>query len=215
MLARAAEEVMAARHRDHLRHPVARRHQRIEPFDARERRASGGPPRAGRDRVHPRHQPPHQLAAARGFVERAGDALDVGEDVREPIRRERHDLRPRAEPASDRILDVALADRAYLALRLGDDDVGRKLAQLLRVDAIDRKRLAHDTAHLAVDFAARAVGIELGLGQRGQTGDGGREVAFVRAADQLRFEAERADDFGRARKKAYDSMHAMLLALRR
>ncbi len=92
---------------------------------------------------------------------------------------------------------------------------GREFAELLRVDAVDRERLADDAAHLAVDLGAGAVGIELGLGEGGQARDRGRIVALVRAADQLGFETERADDFGRAGKQADDSMHAGLLAFER
>src|SRR5581483_3306945 len=210
MLAGRAEEIFAARHLDQLGHPVARRHQRVQPFDAGDARPLAYPARARGDRVHPCAQLADDGGAARRLTERAGGALDVGEDVAQAVRLERDDPRALAQPSRNRLLDVALAHRAYFALRLRDDYVWRQLAQLAGVHPIDGQRIADDPPHLAIDVGARSLGVELGRGEHGQALDPGRVVALMRAADQVGFKAERAYDLGRARQQAYDSMHARL-----
>ena len=89
---------------------------------------------------------------------------------------------------------------------------GAQLAELLRVDAIDRERLADDAADLAVDLGAGAVGIELGLGEGGQARDRGRIVALVRAADSWDSKPSAQTISVALGSKADDSMHAGLLA---
>ena len=148
-----------------------------------------------------------QFHPARPRVERISHPLDVSEDFVEAIWRKRNDLRPRAEPLGDGGFNLALADRADFALGLSDDHVGTKFAQPGCIDAIDRERVANDLFHSLVDLRAGTLGVELRFGQRRQPPDRTRKVAFVRAADQLIFETERANDLGRAWQQGHDSRH--------
>ena len=215
MLARFAEKIYSARHLDQRRHPVSRRHQRIDPFDGGDARPLRRAARLVRNFAESRAQPLDQFGSACMCVERIRHALHVGENVVEAVGRERNDLRPRAEPFGDRGFDVALADRAHFALGLRDDHVGTKFAQSGRIDAIDRERIADDLFHSLVDLSAGAFGIEFRFRQRGDAHDRAREIAFVRASDQLIFETKRANDLGRARQKGYDSwrLHSLLDSL--
>ena len=122
VLAGAAEQIAASRHLDHLRHPVTSRHQRVKPFDAGERGARGHPrARAATASMRAIRRPTNSAPRAGSPSARATRSISA--KMAAVLGRERGYLR-RAKPASDRVLDVALADRAYLALRLGDDDVG-------------------------------------------------------------------------------------------
>src|SRR5271163_4060368 len=203
MLARFAEEVHSAGHLDQTRHPVSRRHQRVDPFDRGDARTARRVTPLVFYFRKPCAQTRNQLSPARTHLERIRDALHVGEYVVEAVRRQRNYLRWCAEPLGHRGFDVTLAHRAYFALRLRDDHVGPQLAQPGRIDAIDRQRVANNLLHALIDFRTAAFGIELRFRQRWHAHDLGRKVAFMRAPDQLIFEAERADYLGRTRQQGY------------
>ena len=107
MLADGAEEVPAAGERDQLRHPVARRHQRIEPLDARDARPREIAGARG-ERGEPVAQPRDDRRAACRHAERRADALDVGEHVVQTRRSERNDANAAPRPVARRGDDVGL-----------------------------------------------------------------------------------------------------------
>src|SRR2546423_11460874 len=113
-------------------------------------------------------------------MQRVVHAQDVAPDIFEAIRFERHDIRPAVEPGTDRFDDVALADRAYLALRLRDDDVGSERAERLGVHAVDRQRLLQDGPDALVDLVTGTLDVELRLGADGEALDRFGKVALMR-----------------------------------
>ena len=142
--------------------------------------------------------------------ERAGDFSDVLPDVGEGVGLERYDLHAPATPRAQRRLDVFEAYGADLAMVLGDDDIGPKRFELLRIDAVDRKPFLQDGLDAGVDVVARAGHREFRLRQGRQARYVGREVAFMGTADKEVASAERTDDLRRARDQRH---HAFGLSI--
>src|SRR5215831_10102654 len=194
MLARLAEEVHTAGHLHQLRRPVARRHQRIDPFDTGHSRAQRRRSRLLRGFVHSPPQPRDEFFAAFRRVQSRGHATNVRPYVGQRVGFERDDDGLRACELAHSLLDVPEADRADLALRLGDNVRGPQTFEQIRVHAVNAQRLLQDRLDALVDLVAQTLYLELRAGANGQTFDRSGEVAFVRPPDNLRFEAQRAND---------------------
>ena len=184
---------------------MAGRHQRIDPFDRRDRRLLRQVRGGFRDGVHPRLQfrddPLRRVAAA----ERLADMADIGPHIRQAERLAGNDLHRRAGPVAHCGLDVGQARAADLALVLGDDDIGTEVAQPVGVDAVDRQPVAHQVLDPGIDLAAAAAEFELRRGQDRQRLDARRVVAFVGPSDQVAAAAQGADDFGGAADQRDDA----------
>src|SRR5437763_1369572 len=138
MSACAAEEVAAAGTLDQLRDPVARRHQRIEPLQARDRRPMNAARTPDRDALDTFLQLTDNLPAFLRRLQRVRHLLDALPYLCEIIRRQRDDPGLFCEPGAEGQLNVLFADSTDLALCLRDDDVGLQLLQEVRIDAVDR-----------------------------------------------------------------------------
>ena len=100
--------------------------------------------------------------------------------------------------------DVVVRDRADVADRLRDDQVGLELGEPLGVELVERPPAVHCLADRAVDLRCRE---SVGDHGAGEVGDGrrlGRPVALVRHGDHLVAEAEREQQLGRARDERRD-----------
>ena len=82
---------------------------------------------------------------------------------------------------------------------LGDDDIGPKRFELLRIDAVDGKPFLQDGLDAGVYVVARTTHRDFRLRQGRQARYVGREVAFVGTADKEVAGAERTDDLRRTR----------------
>src|SRR5262245_50902148 len=171
MLARLAEEVHAAGHLHQLRRPVACRHQRIDPFDTGYSRARLRRSRLLRGFAHSPPQPRDEFLAAFGRVQSRGHATNVRPYVGQRVRFERDDDGPRACELAHGLLDVLEADRADLALRLGDDVRGPQTFEQIGVHAVNAQRLLQDSFDALVDLVAQTLDLELRAGANGQTFD--------------------------------------------
>ena len=109
------------------------------------------------------------------------------------------------EPGFERTRHIALADRAHLALSLGHDDIGAQNAQGLGIDAVDGERFAQEVLQLPVDGGARQAHVHPRLGERRQPPHRRREIALVRASDEMRFHPQRAHDLGAAAEQRHDA----------
>ena len=169
--------------RDQLRSPVAHREQRINPFQARHRRAW----RAAR--VFARPAPRGGPGCRRPAAPRVGRAEHPG-DVWKPSRIP--SIVPdssattcrRSSVAGPAVRQVGGADRADLAVGLRDDDVGGQRRQQRLVDLVQRRAGAQPLAHARVDIDAGAADVERRPADRGEALDPRGEVALVRARDQ-------------------------------
>ena len=138
-------------------------------------------------------------------AERAQIAPDVGER----LRREVDDLRARLE-RREHARDVVARRRADLTEILRENQIRRRATRSSVSSTAYRLSPLRELAHDGVVDLARAERREL---ERGRTTTGlprtdSREVALVRDADELRFEAERARHLGRGRKKRDDALRA-------
>ena len=104
-----------------------------------------------------------------------------------------------------RRFDVLQADGANFALRLRDDVRRFEAAEHVRKDAVDRDRFAGQRFHAFVDFAARAVDVDLRFGAGGQIEHFGRIIAFVRTADEAMAQSQCGNDLSRAGDQRDDS----------
>ncbi len=95
----------------------------------------------------------------------------------------------RSSPLRDRLLNLAHADCAHVALRLRDDEVGLEIAQPFGIDAIDRERFGENGFHALVNFGTGACGVEFWTGERGQMRDRRREIALMRSPHEFILEA--------------------------
>ena len=162
-LTRCAKQILAAGHLHEFRHPVATGHQRIDPLDyggARARSRCGALPR---DAGHSRFQSFNQMFALPFAFECAGDFSDVLPDVGEGVGLERYDLHPPSTPLVQRHLDIFEAYGTDLAMVLGDDDIGPKRFELLRIDAVDGEPFLQNGLDAGVDVVARAAHREFRL----------------------------------------------------
>ncbi len=149
-----AEKIRPTRHRDQFGHPVARRHQRLDPFDNRDTRTCRSCFCARFNRCHALAEPAHEFRAALGRVKSVGYALHVGKQIGECVWGERDYLRLRAQPSCNRFLDLGHAHRAHVALRLRDDNVGLEASELFCVDAVDRKRVGENRLDALIHLGA-------------------------------------------------------------
>jgi hypothetical protein len=152
-----------------------------------------------RDAGHTHFQLFDQTLALTFASERAGDFSDVLPDVGEGVGPKRYDLHSPSTPRAQRRLDVFEAYGADLAMVLGDDDIGPKRFELLRIDAVDGKPFLQDGLDAGVNVVARAAHREFRLRQGRQARYVAREVAFMGTADKKVAGTERTDDLRRAR----------------
>ena len=93
----------------------------------------------------------------------AGDFSDVLPDVGEAVWLERYDLHPPSTPLVQRYLDIFEAYGTDLAMVLGDDDIGPKRFELLRIDAVDGEPFLQNGLDAGVYVVARAAQREFRL----------------------------------------------------
>ena len=86
---------------------------------------------------------------------------------------------------------------------LGDDDIGPKRFELLRIDTVDRKPFLQNGFDAAVDVVACAGHRKFRLREGRQARYLRREVAFMGTADKEVAGAERTDDLRRARNQGH------------
>src|SRR5262245_548428 len=163
-LTRCAKQILAAGHFHEFRHPVATGHQRIDPLDHGGARARS---RCGAllcDAGHARLQSFNQMFALPFAFECAGHFSDVLPDVGEGVRLKGYDLYLASTPGIQRRLDIFEAYRTDLAMVLGDDDIGAKPFDLLRIDAVDGEPFLQNGLDAGVYVVARAAHREFRLG---------------------------------------------------
>ena len=111
----------------------------------------------------------------------------------------------RSPAAKRRIVHIAQADRADIALHLRQD-VGRLQAfENVVEDFVNRERVARRVLHLFVDRAAVGIDVDQRFRAGRKRADRRRIIAFVRTADKQIERAQRVDDFGRAREQRNDA----------
>ena len=148
-----------------------------------------------------------QVRQAQGI----GDPFNIGKYVGERHRLQRHDPRLPAGPGADRGLDIGQADRADLALVLGDDDVGRAVGERPLQDFVDGRGVGHGRLHLGVDLGAAAGQVQTRGRADGQGFYSVREVALVGPSHQPVRAAQRRDDFRRTRQQRDHTLHFSIL----
>ena len=150
-LARAPEHLLAARERDHLRHPVARRRTAGRATRRRTRAARGRPRTAWCTPSMRWCIAWASSSPVAGDAEVAGERADRFLDLAEVARVERERLDVDVGHAPH----LAARHGADLAQILGHDQVGREALEQLGVDRVERPAVGERVAHRAVDLRAR------------------------------------------------------------
>ena len=205
---RLARHALAARQIDHLRHPVTRYEERIEPLQSQDtwaRRSGHGPG----DLVRALPQiPDHDL----GSLRRSGRLTDQRHALQHVaygmrIQREhiRFDLR-----RSSRLPSALGRNGAHLAHGLRQDEVGRELSELVDVDLVEVAPGRSAFADRLIDRSAALAGeIEGRLADPWAVERLGWVVTLVGDADELVLQTELAEDLGRGGEER-DDLHARL-----
>ena len=137
VLPRDTKQILAARHLNQLRHPITRRHQRIDPFNASNRGSALERPGPRLDFLHPSLQVGHQPHPAVRHAEAGSHSRDIPPKISQGVWLQGNDLRFRLGEFSQCAFDIPKTDGAHLALRLRDDMCRRQLPQFFREDLID------------------------------------------------------------------------------
>ena len=117
-----------------------------------------------------------------------------------------HDAHAARQELARGLLDVRERHGAHVAQVLRHDHVRRRRGERREVDVVHRQRIAQQSAHVAIDRAARAGAREdLGNRQHGPADDAPRPVALVRDADESGLEPQGADHLGRRGQEAGDT----------
>ena len=144
------EHVVAAGELDHLRDPVPAREHGVEPFERRDAR-----PRVARDGELDLLDPLGGLLGQRlarlRHARRLGEPRDVGQDLAERGRVERDHLGMGGE-ALRHGADVVERDGAYLADRLGHDQIHVEALERVLVELVERLAAARALTHGGVDL---------------------------------------------------------------
>ena len=193
-LARQPEHVEAARVLDHLRRPVARAEDRVEPLQRGDGDAVGGP-----------YGQPHAVDPARGGgdeldagvlgVGGLGERADVAQDLPDRVRVERDHLRLRVHPLGHGA-DVVVGHRADGAQGLRDDQIRLQRAQRILVELVDRAAGGGELPHRAVDLVRRQAGPDHVARDLGQLQRLARVVALVGHGGNLVAEPEGEQGLG-------------------
>ena len=203
VLAAEAEHVLAARVVDQLRRPMAGREGRIEPFERDHARSPCGP-HGQADAVDPlgglANQLDSRILGVCGLCDRSGIAENLSNRVR--VERDHHRLA--VELLGD-LLDVVDGDRAHLAERLRDDQVGLQLVQELSVELVDRFARQRALLDRGIDLRRREPRRQLVARDPWQLCCRRRVVALMSDGDDVVAEAEREEHLGRRRDQAYDA----------
>ena len=125
------------------------------------------------------------------------DRRDRVEDALDRRRLEADHGRVRIE-LPDRVGDLAVAHRAHGAQLLGQDQVGVRGGERVKVELVDGAAAVDGGGDSGIDLAAARTGGRADVGgHHRDRGRLGRVVALVRPADQLVAQAESEDDLRR------------------
>ena len=179
---------------------MAGREGGIDPFQEHDTRRPRYTRRTGRDRIDPPLQSRHSRPAKLRNAGRVGHRLKTREHLGKTRRLEIDDARIPRQPTRRRG-HLRFSDRADIAQRLGDDEIGGEMVEHRQIELVERPLRAKTLADELVDLPARRVGGNERLRHAGQAADPLRMVAFVGYADERLTEPELADDLGSARQE--------------
>src|SRR5579883_2292146 len=142
MLANLPEKWFASRVLDQFGRPVARSHQRIEPFQHSHARPlwPGEPVAPCTELLQALLIGVHAPARLLRAVNSLADSQDILPDIVQPVRGEGDNARAQAGELRDGAGNITLADRADLALRLRKNDIRTQFLQKIAINGVNAKR---------------------------------------------------------------------------
>src|SRR5271156_1404345 len=184
-----AEYVFSSCYFHHLRNPVAAYVKWIEPFQAGYAWTGGG---------------------LRGGLRRGGGDGRLRVCGR-GCGRDGFRCGGRGREGGERCSKIVRRRGADVAEIWRDDKIGSEGREQVGVHCVNAFAARDEFAHLAIDFGGGRGGVHAWLDQRGLAGGFGREITFVRDADDLIADAEGVENF-RGRRKQRDDSHGDILA---